>query len=593
MSHERRSKRGGRAGVNLGRLVVPGRPQVPPPQLRAAGQRLKAILAAPDPVARVRAMAVQDLFLLVKNVGLPDAVELLELADPEQVQRMLDLDVWTRDRLDTRRYAEWLEVMLEAYAERFDTLLDDLDLEPLLVFLKRHAAFYLNTEDMPEPLKEHLAQVEAEETPDGMFLLELPSNDPHEDLIRLFVDRLYRADLKRAQTLLLGLIGELPSQLEETAYRLRTGRLEELGFLEYDEALALYRPLPASQPVPRRSRVDAAPTPVQLAPTRYLHRDRNAFLAEALQVFSRRYPHDDLSFDLIALSNRVMVAERLNPGEPQEQVRAIQIVLDLVGLGLALLSRGSVDAAVEALHEVHLSWLFRLAHTRTLELRRRARRIERSLRADFRRLPGPHADSPYLEVLEGLKGLRPQYYLGLEPDAPSSTYVTFHDPAQIERVAQELDILRAVQRFVFSHLAIDPPAGDTLARSLARYHRRLTPGGVLLTAAARRMLGDPMAPRPLEPGEFQTWLSRAFEGPVKPGALRPLADGFAGELISAARAFDAEHGEGGVEKRDPGPVTRFVMRLLDETREAYGALDPSQPVDPRLVGGPVYLTEQD
>ncbi len=575
------ARRGGPTGAALGRLVVPSslRRQV---ATQGAGRVLKALLARPDVERHVRSLAVQDLFLLVKQVGLQDAIELLEVAEPDQVQRMVDLDIWARDRVDLERYAEWFPVLVEVYRDRLETLLDDIDIEPLLVFLHKHVRFHPIDPDMPEAVRKHLESLNVSETPDHFFYMEIPPNDPHEDLVRAFFDLLYGADLKLAHRVIYALIAELPSQLEETAYRLRTGRMEELGFFEFFEALAIYQPLPAVPPF-RRRRGPAPGGPV-LVPQKLLGRPRNAFFAEALDAFFEAYPGEGLEQELVALANRVLVAERLDPGELEDQKRAIQIVLDLAGLGLELSSSGKMEQAVEVLRDVQVEWLFRLGHTRTLELQKRARRLERSLPAPYRRLPGPHADSLTREVLEGLRGVRPRYYTGLDAGVSKPEWVPFSVPGQLARVDEVLDELRDTYRFVFSHLAIEPVSSEELARSLSRHHLELTPGGVLLTATANRMLGHAFRPSPLKVEDFQRWLPMVFEGAVLPGRIRRLRPGFVEEMLDTARAFDREHGEAG-----PGHVAPFVERLLGALREAYGGLDETRPLRAELVGGPVYL----
>ena len=54
---------------------------------RARGaKRMEALLSRPDAEAAVTEMPVQDLYYLIREVGLTDAHALVELASPEQVQ---------------------------------------------------------------------------------------------------------------------------------------------------------------------------------------------------------------------------------------------------------------------------------------------------------------------------------------------------------------------------------------------------------------------------------------------------------------------------------------------------------------------------
>ena len=76
-------------------------------------------------------------------------------------------------------------------------------------------------------------------------------------IIRL-VDSLYRTDKDLARRLLVAATGELDSELEETAYRWQRGRMADLGFADYYEALEVYRELDLGERAHRRGEAAAA-----------------------------------------------------------------------------------------------------------------------------------------------------------------------------------------------------------------------------------------------------------------------------------------------------------------------------------------------
>ena len=89
-----------------------------------AQQLLARILGDQELVRTVQALEPRALGRLIDHVGLEDAGELVALATTEQLQRIFDDDLWRaaspgqEERFDPRRFALWLEVMLEA-GERF------------------------------------------------------------------------------------------------------------------------------------------------------------------------------------------------------------------------------------------------------------------------------------------------------------------------------------------------------------------------------------------------------------------------------------------------------------------------------------------
>src|SRR4051812_22841402 len=81
---------------------------------------LARILDEPALVAEVRALPPAALTKLIDHIGLEDAGEIVALATSEQIARVFDEDLWTRDApgkdetFDAERFVVWLEILLEA-----------------------------------------------------------------------------------------------------------------------------------------------------------------------------------------------------------------------------------------------------------------------------------------------------------------------------------------------------------------------------------------------------------------------------------------------------------------------------------------------
>lgn len=568
-----------------------GGPPIPlKPRARATiplspGQRLKELLARSDARHLVHTTPIQDLFLLVKQVGLSDSLELLELTSPEQVQRMLDLDVWDRDELKPDTYGEWLMAAVEAKNDHLKPLIEGLDPEPLVFYLQEHVKVHLLDPEMTEQEKLELEALNGVNTPDGRFLLEFRVDDDHADFVRRLIEQVYAADLRTAYWLLEACRWELPSSLEEQAYRLRSGRLEELGFVGFYEAMVIYQPLKGTRKPPRES----APAPLAgpfrdlPLPLEHVRPADGTFLARAVDRLREEDPEDSLARDLLRLANKVIAADRLDPAEIETIGDSLRQVRAYLGLGLELESQGDLEKGVALLRAVHVEWLFRRGYTRALELQRRAKGLAARIRPVFRRLPGPHADSPYREVLEGLAQLRPQYYTGLE-NPTSTRLAAFQSVAQVERTAQALSRLEHIYRFVFEQLAPAPVEIGRLKRSLEAHQQAFTPGGVFLTALIQRLLGGPFAPDPLTAAQLAAAVKRTFAPASAPGELRSFAPAFTGQVNDAIEAFAQT--ASAVEAVD---VRTFVDEMLAAFREAYGALDADQPLQIQFVGGPLFL----
>ncbi len=117
--------------------------------------RLRAQLAAPRGVRRidapalgrrcpaaVAALAPREIFELVHEVGFEDAVDLIQLATPAQIQGCLDLDAWTKDELDLAPMKPWLVSLMEAGFEKVGEVLAGLDSELRALIMQRLVKVY-------------------------------------------------------------------------------------------------------------------------------------------------------------------------------------------------------------------------------------------------------------------------------------------------------------------------------------------------------------------------------------------------------------------------------------------------------------------
>jgi hypothetical protein len=71
-------------------------------------RRLDVVLDAKSPQALVRALPADEVYLTIREVGLGDAVPLVQLASPEQFKVFLDLAAWSSGVFDPRKALPWL-----------------------------------------------------------------------------------------------------------------------------------------------------------------------------------------------------------------------------------------------------------------------------------------------------------------------------------------------------------------------------------------------------------------------------------------------------------------------------------------------------
>jgi hypothetical protein len=476
-------------------------------------RRADALLAGPDPERAVRALPGDELYYVIHEIGLRDAGDILALARPEQVQAVLDFALWERDQIIPERAGEWLEALAEAPYETIGAWVEGLDVELFALLLRKTSRIYdLSLEEAPDEPAGTLYP-----TPDGLFVLDVvgvttdgAADEPEADeaagptttsaraIIRI-VDALYRADRNLARRLLVGARAELDSELEELAYRWRQGRMEDLGFQDYYDALEVYRELdPASVRIgesePGKTRVrpvdggadgaGSARAPAVLVDR--LARGASPF-ARAAQGLRSTEEVEELHFALVALTNRVLAADRVTPGDDAAVAAALERLLATLDLALEFLARGDGAREVEALRTVPLVRLHRLGASLVGKVRQLATTLRR--RGPFAATGRDLAEPDEALALAAVSRHRP-LFAGILDDPPSNADRPFRSLADIARATAAVERAAATQALLLG-LGVAPAdlgPGSTLLEDAGVEEAALDAGLLARTALVRRIL---------------------------------------------------------------------------------------------------------
>jgi len=549
-------------------------------------RRADALLEAPDLEAAVRALPGDELYYVLHEIGLAEGADILASATSEQLAIMLDFAIWERDQLNPAAYSEWLSAIAAAPFERIGRWMKGIDSELLGLILRRGADIYdLSHGDAPEE-----PQGTFYPTPDGFFVLDVRVSpvvddgpDPAKALIGL-VDALYRTDHEFARHIIVGAIGELDAELEESAYRWRQARMADLGFADYYEALEVYRELdPASvrigdAPARARTIVDARPDGAALrVPTALAERmgdtDGSAF-SRAAQKLTAGDELDDLRFALVALTNRVLAADRIAPGEDQAVAAVLDRLVATLDLALERLAQGDDERGAAALRTIPLARLFRLGVSLCGKVKRLALTLRRE--GPFGARAFDLAESDDATILEAVTRLRPMFPRLLD-DPPSAGERPFRHLVDLARAAAAIEQAAAAQAMVRG-LGVTPedvaPGGPALAGT-AMDEAGLDLATLARTALVARLLDGAETKRAARPARFRPLAPdqvKAFEALSK--GVRAKGNG--SRLPSA------------IEKNARAILTAAAPQPLGAAAEAVAArwLATLAPLEPVLVSAP-------
>jgi hypothetical protein len=301
---------------------------------------------------------------VLHELGFPDATDIQAHGTPEQVQTALDFALWDRDQLDLAATDSWLEALVSAPLATVAAWARGLDIELLALLLRKRARIYdVSLEEPPEEPEGMFWP-----SPDRLFVLDLFGGEDQQRVTLQLLEALYRSDHEWTRRVLVGTRGDLDSELEEHAFRWRSGRMSDLGFPDYYEALEVYRELdPASvhlgeQPTPRVLPLSDQSDPNYLRmPVALAERlTEGSPFARAVAGVSDRQELANLQASLVMLANRVLAADRIAPGDDATVGEALARMSATLDLGVEFLARGSADQAVQAVRTVPLQRLFQL-----------------------------------------------------------------------------------------------------------------------------------------------------------------------------------------------------------------------------------------
>ncbi|MBI3185805.1 MAG: hypothetical protein HYZ28_27015 [Myxococcales bacterium] len=490
--------------------------------------RADAIVGSEDARALVRSVPEHDLYTTIVDVGLEDASELVQIASPEQFRAFVDLASWRKDKLDPLEVLAWLRVARGDDRQQYLAKLRRVDLEVLeLVF--RALTHLHDLEENPDVKPEGVAF----QTAEGKYLMELRVEGSDMVTLRHLAEDLIAESPFEASRLFEAVRWELPSELEEAAYRFRTARLADLGFPEHDEAMKLYGRVDPKDFAPAgsaRSESVAAGGGVALrAPEAQVDFVEAAF--RGLDSEER----EGLEQEVRYLVNCALVAEGAEPGDARAVRRVSEMARDYLALALEHMCGADPSQASACVREHDLRRIFQVGFSLTLELKHRADRLASEPMALFEGswllFDGEAA------ALAALRRRRPARALKVEGAEP----VTFRSRRELAEAYATLERAEG-QREVFSELFGSSP--EDAARTAARFAQPFAQLGaerVFHAAVATAVLDAEAEARPVPEVRLVELCERLFEGSpdsprLREGARSRAQEAFASRLPPKALA---------------------------------------------------------
>ena len=297
----------------------------------------------------------------VRTIGLEDSSWLLPLASDQQLVTSFDLDAWSGLAIDPTRLDGWFAALAEC--DQDETIVRAaraMDPEMLVIYLRQHVDVHLKPSEQDDP---DWQPPDRSQTLEGQFYF--VAKDPKDDLapILRLLHTLFQGDYWLYFRAIQAVKEEMAAENEEWALRWRTGRLEDLGFPSWDASMRIYgflRPDHLAD-VPEEATaldVDDWALPVWITELPGVASDERALFRATRELAPDE--RGAVFYALVALANRVAVADRMELGDPESLPGAIDKATRFASLGLEHVAGDRGLSLEDTLRRVSIERLFRV-----------------------------------------------------------------------------------------------------------------------------------------------------------------------------------------------------------------------------------------
>jgi hypothetical protein len=333
---------------------------------------VEELLSTADGRSRLRRVPAAQLYFALQNLSDEDLERLLPHITENQWTTILVFDVWARDGIYTGQFLRWEHFLTRAEPAVAKKLLRATDPELWLLTFQRELRIYGRLEQdefegEPDEAEEWLV------SPDQQFLIILPDQADKARLLRSLLQTLFEVDPEQASQLLQVSRWRTPTEVEERAYQQRRGRLEDLGFQDYFEAIEIYTLIRPDEPLPKKQAATSAPLPS--LPVPILNSDSSEYLLWSAMASLPSPDREYVLEELFYVCNRLVAADRVSPSEPGQLKDSIKKVAATLNLGLDWWAQGRIDHAAAGLRAHFLVSFFQLGHSLLMGLQEEIRAL--------------------------------------------------------------------------------------------------------------------------------------------------------------------------------------------------------------------------
>ncbi len=423
-------------------------------------EALERILNAPQPTVLVQSFAEEDLYFLIHDIGSQDSLPLLSMASDQQLEYILDLESWERDRINIESVTAWLDIFYKANPRRSLKWLVENKTDLLEFFLFKNIEVKIREHDQdPSDFGDDYF------THDNVFFIRLtgyPDTDEnvsietqhrikerYQEFLTKLVENLAAFDHITYQKILLEAASIIPAELEEEAYWLRNVRLAEKGFFPFDEAIGIYQPLQPDALINQgiksfKTKSEHLPTiAVPVYTTRML--DKDNLFTRALTQINTEEVLQHLQTEFASLCNQIIAADQKPIRDRAELRDVVKKACGYISIGLQRLvtqpetiSKNKANISAALIQQYTLANIFRVGYGLALNLKWRAEKWLANCWFAKKGLPLTFWGEEWLGVLGGLLIKKPLFFDNYRTGKIYRDFSSMNDIKETETVLNDI-----------------------------------------------------------------------------------------------------------------------------------------------------------
>jgi len=527
--------------------------------------KLRILTETEDLPAVFKALRNDEVFHLVRDIGIEDAFELLPFATKEQRQTFVDLAIWRDAALEPAKFDQ---VMGLALAESWDfavQFVNELGPETIALRIFSKATVYTQEEAENVSIPDDVFF----NSPDGVFLVVCNTPDDVAPL-RQLMELLYASGVEEAHSLIQAGRRDTIASIADQAEHFREARLEDVGFPRSLDRFSLFEPIVLAelkQTLIERiekqlGKISARTAEGTALGLQVLKSDSKLFFWKALAIAEDSADISGYIQEMTLLVNRVFAAVETDPMDSEAWKDASDRTLSFMSLGLQELSQNSLETAADLLI---VAW--------PAELFKAGVQVVRPAHIKARSIIGKILGSSQLSLfgeeiaasLTALAAFLPMIGQFVGSGFQIRNFQTTQDADWAKQLTARADFM---VRFAMDKLGYAPGTNQATAGLV-----KATFENILATAWARNIIDGAVSLEPLDSEDVKRLLVAAFDGQQLRPKLKELEPVKLG-LTDEADAVYLEY---------------WMQKALQAVELALSSLNPSEPIKTRFIGNSLLV----